>query len=525
MSLAKNYDRIEMSWVGDWAGRRAQLTPRREAVYDASGGQRWNYAQLNRRANLVGAFLLDELGLKKGEAVCFISRNRLEPIDLYFACGKTGIILAPLSYRLAKPELDDLLARIRPSALFVEAHFTELARSLRLPSSVQRVIYFGEEDSEYRRAILAGRPREVNRPLAMNDIFLYVHTGGTTATPKICRVSHRQMIWNSFDLLATGSGGSGIGGTELVTFPFFHIGGWNTVTPLFHIGGRVVLMRQFDPDLALELIERERITHFGGVEAMFRLMIASPRFEGAKLESVQYINSAGAPCSPEIMQAFWEKGVLLTQSYGLTEAGPSNFIFLPDPASVSMDEVKAHADSIGRPMFHSEAKLIDRRTGQEVAPGETGELCLRGPHSFEDYLGDPERTDRIMDKEGWIHSGDLACQDERGFFQIVGRADNLIISGGENISPEEIEQVLLQHPAVAQAAVVGVPDERWGQVPLAALVLKPGQSISVDELKIFCQGHLAKFKLPRHWRFVESLPLTGAGKLDRQALRSYKGGD
>ncbi len=518
MSLPQHYDEVPMSWVGDWAGCRACLTPQREAVYDASSERRLSYAQLNERANRLGAFLLGELGMKKGDVICFISRNRLEPLDLYFACGKTGVILAPLSYRLAKPELDDLLQRIRPNALFVEDHFAAKTESLSLPKSVRRTILFGGEDSQYEREVLRTQPGEVNRPLAMNDIFLYLHTGGTTATPKLCLVTHRQMIWNSFDLLATGSAFSG--GRELVTFPLFHIGGWNTVTPLFHIGGTVVLMREFDPDLALELIDREKITHFGGVEAMLRFMIASPKFESTTFESVQYINSAGAPCAAEVMRAFWEKGVPLTQCYGLTEAGPSNFIFLPDPASVPPDEVQAHAESIGFPMFHCDARLIARETGLPVKPGEIGELCFRGPHSFEGYLDDPERTAQVVDKEGWVHSGDLACRDEQGFFQIIGRADNLIISGGENISPEEIEQALLKHPAVAQAAVTGVPDARWGQVPLAAVVLQPGAQVSESELKAFCRQQLAKFKVPKYWRFSAALPLTGAGKVDRNALKT-----
>lgn len=522
MSLPKHCDEVEFDWVGDWVGRRARLTPKREAVYDTGCERRFTYAELDERANRVGTYLLDMLGLRKGHVICCISRNRVEFIDLYFAAGKTGIILAPLSYRLAEPELEDLLCRIQPQALFYEEHFAGLVGSLELPESVRAKVAIGEGDSPYEREVLAVTPREANRPLAMNDALLYVHTGGTTATPKVCVVTHRQMIWNSFDLIATGSGGAGIGGRELVTFPFFHIGGWNTVTPIFHVGGEVVLMREFDADLALELIDREQITHFGGVEAMFHLMIASPKFKTTTFKSVRYINSAGAPCAPEVMRPFWEKGIPLTQSYGLTEAGPSNFILLPE--GYSMEEIKRYAGSIGFPMFHCDAKIVDPGSGQPVGPGEVGELCLRSPHSFEGYLNDPERTAEVVDDEGWVHSGDLARMDERGFVYVVGRADNMFISGGENVSPEEIEQVLLKHPAVAQAGVVGVPDEQWGQVALAAVVLKPGAQADEEELKAFCRRHLAGFKVPKHWRFVDALPLTGAGKVDRQALgASFKG--
>ncbi|MFQ5864635.1 MAG: AMP-binding protein, partial [bacterium] len=514
MTLPVHYDAIEMHWVGDWIGRRAFITPKREAVYDTGSERRFTYSELNDRANRVGAYLLDTLTLQKGDVVCLIARNRVEPIDLYFACGKIGTILSPLSYRLAQPELQDLLQRIQPKALFYEKHFAKLIRSLELPESLQNKISFGDADAKYEREVLSTQPREVNRPLAMNDTFLYVHTGGTTATPKICMITHRQMVWNSFDLIATGSGGMGLGGKELVTFPLFHIGGWNTVTPIFHIGGTVVLMREFNPDLALELIDREQITHFGGVEAMFQFMISSPKFRTTSLKSVRYINSAGAPCSTEVMQAFWDKGIPLTQSYGLTEAGPSNFIFLPDGRS--MEEIKGHADSIGFPMFHCDAKIIDQNTGQPVKPGEVGELCFRSPHSFEGYLNDPERTDKIVNHEGWIHSGDLAQMDEHGFVKIVGRVDNMFVSGGENISPEEIEQALLKHGSVAQAGVVGVPDEKWGQVGFAVVVLKRSKHASEDELKDFCRKQLAGFKVPKYVRLNKSLPLTGAGKVDRQ---------
>jgi len=518
VSPPRHYDDVPMDWVGDWSGRRARFTPRREAVVDASNGQRLTYGEMDERANRVGAYLLDTLGLSKGDVVCFLSRNRVEPIDLYFACGKTGLILSPLSYRLTQPELDDLLSRIQPQAFFYEAHFSQLIDSLDLPEALKASVAFGGEARTYENEILSAPLKNVNRPLAMNDLFLYVHTGGTTATPKVCKITHRQMIWNAFDLLATGSGGSGLSGRELVTFPFFHIGGWNTVTPLFHIGGTVVLMREFDPGLALRLIDEEHITHFGGVEVMFRFMIDHPNFEATRFDSVQYVNSAGAPCASEVMKAFWNKGIPLTQSYGLTEAGPSNFIFLPD--GHSMAEIEQHADSIGFAMFHCDVKLIDPETGETVKPGDVGELCFLSPHNFEGYLNDPQRSASVQDEHGWVRSGDLARIDEHGFYSVVGRTDNMFISGGENVSPEEIEQALQNHPAVAQAGAIGVDDPTWGQVPLAVVVFKPGQNATTDGLAAFCRERLAGFKVPKHWRFVDALPLTGAGKVDRVSLRS-----
>ena len=200
MGIPNNYDDFKMNWVGDWAGRRATLTPSFPAIYDSFTKRQYTFKEINDRANRVGAYLVDTLGLQKGDKVCFISRNRIEPIDLYFACGKTGIILTPLSYRLKKPALDDLLARIQPQFFMYENHFAELTTSLSLSSSVKTSVNMDDDEAYYENTILKTEPREVNIPLAMSDIFLYVHTGGTTAVPKICIIPHRQMIWNSFDL-------------------------------------------------------------------------------------------------------------------------------------------------------------------------------------------------------------------------------------------------------------------------------------------------------------------------------------
>ncbi len=522
METCPDYDELPMDWVGDWIGRRAALTPHRPAVFDSATGQRHSYADLDSRANRAGAFLRDELRLEQGDRISFVSRNRVECLDLYFASGKLGLILAPLSHRLAAPELEGLLDRIQPSALFVDAPFADLVSGLRQPASIRETVILGDDPNPYRSRVLDRDAVAVNRPLRMNEPFLYVHTGGSTGVPKLCVVSHRQMIWNSFDLIATGSGGLGLEGKELVTFPFFHIGGWNTVTPIVHVGGQSILMREFNPDLALELIEREGVTHFGGVEAMFRMLSQSPRFASADLSSVRFVNAAGAPCSAEAMRPFWRKGVPLTQSYGLTEAGPSNFILLPD--GLNQAEIEANSASIGGPMFHCDVKLADPETGLEAAAGETGEIWLRSPHGFDGYLGDEQKTRRARAEGGWIRSGDLARRDQRGRFSIVGRADNMFVSGGENIAPEEIEEVLRTHPAVLLAAVCGVPDPRWGKAGVALVVAAPGHSPDPDGLRTFCQQSLGRFKIPRQFHFVPQIPLTGAGKIDRRKLAEMAAG-
>ncbi len=514
MGFIQNYDDLPMNWVGDWAGRRAALTPHRTALYDSSTQKSYTFRDMNDRACRVGAYLSDVLGLRKGDVIALICRNRIEAIDVYLACGKLGIILAPLSQRLKKPELDDLLARLQPGALVHEHLFADLIASLSLPASIRSVLDIDGEQSRFENVILHTEPREVNVPLALNDICLYVHTGGTTAVPKICIVSHRQMVWNAVDILATGLAGTYR--TVLITFPFFHIGGWNTFTPLFYAGITSVLMREFNPGLILELIHEGRVENFGAVEAMLQFLIAHPKFGETDFSKLKAITTAAAPCSKAVMQVFLDKGIPISQTYGMTEAGPSNFAYIP--RSGSLEELLTNSASIGTSMFHCDAKIVDQESRREVRPGETGVLCLRSPHNFDGYLHDPARTEKAIDRDGWIYTGDLAVQDPDGLIFVKGRADNMFISGGENISPEEIEQALMKHPAIAGAICAGIPDPKWGQAPVALVVFHAGRSVEEDELKEFCRDYLADYKVPKQIRPAAELPLTGAGKLNRNAV-------
>jgi len=503
-----------MNWVGDWAGRRAALTPNRTAVYDSFTRTAHTFQELNDRACRAGTYLRDVLGLSKGDVLTLICRNRIEAIDLYLACGKLGVILAPLSQRLKKPELDDLMARLKPRAFVYENQFADLISTLSVPLSVQCLINLDDDNNIFENVVLKTEPSEVNVPLAMNDICLYVHTGGTTAVPKICIVSYRQMVWNSVDILATGVVGPYK--TVLITFPFFHIGGWNTFTPLCHAGITGVLMREFNAGLVLELIDEGRVENFGAVEAMLQFLIAHPKFGETDFSNLKAITTAAAPCSRAVMQVFLDKGIPISQTYGMTEAGPSNFAYIP--RSGSLEELLTNAASIGTSMFHCDAKIVDQQTGSEVKLGDVGVLCMRSPHNFDGYLDDPARSGNVINQDGWIYTGDLAVQGPDGLIYIKGRADNMFISGGENISPEEIEHALMKHPDVAGAICAGIPDAKWGQVPVALVIFHAGRSLSEDQLKTFCREYLADYKVPKQIRPVSELPLTGAGKLNRHAV-------
>ena len=516
MSASISYDELPMDWVGDWIRTWVRRSPQRTAVFDAGSGQRYTYGELAGRAERLGTWLLDEVGLAPGDKVCLLCRNRIEALDLYLACGRAGLILAPLSYRLRPRELNDLLHRIAPGALIHEEVFNDLVGQLERPSSLLRIEVLTDSGEEFERLLAPCVTREIDRPVAMNDTCLYIHTGGTTGTPKICVVSHRQMLWNAFELVVVGGGT--MDARELITFPFFHIGGWNSITPILQGGGFAVLTRQFDPGQVLDLVEQEGIRHFGAVEAMFRMIQEHPRFATARLGSLVGLKNAGGPCAESVMRAFADRGIPITQAYGLTEAGPSNFIHaVPDADAAALWE---HNRSIGTSLPYCDYRIVDQTTGKPVPRGSPGVICMRSPHNFEGYLDDPERTGLTISRDGWVWSGDLAVEDDDGYVRIVGRADNMFVSGGENVSPEEIESVLADHPRVQQAGVVAVADRRWGQVPVAAVAISgSADGALVEALHAHCREQLAGFKRPREIRVLDALPYTGAGKLDRSALR------
>ncbi len=514
-----NSEQMKMDWVGDWIGRRSAITPGKIGLYDKGCGQKFSFCELNTRANKLGNFLYSR-NISKGDYICVISRNRVEVVDLFFATGKTGAILAPISFRLAAPEISDLINRIQPCALFYEDFFDDIIGSINLPESIRTVVKISDDSScNYQTQVLTCSEDETNTPVCLSDIALLIHTGGTTSTPKICKISHQQLFWNSVELAASSSGII-CATSEVLTLPFFHIGGWNIFLPLIHFGGYGVLVRSFDAKEVMETIEAEKIKIVPLATPMVLMITNHPEFNSYSFDSVDVVFTGGSKCQPELMKPFWDKNVATAQSYGLTEAGPSNFIFIPHDKN--MDLVKDKADTVGQPMFHCDFKIASK-DGKPLPKGTTGILHLRSLHNFQGYLNDDRRTASIKTEDDWIVSGDLAVEGKGGFVSIVGRSDNMFISGGENISPEEVEDALLKNSNVDEAVCIGITDEKWGQVPIAEVKLTDGASISENELIDFCVKYLAKFKLPTKIYFVDDIPKTGAGKLDRNAvIQQYK---
>ena len=503
-------------WTGDWLGRRARYTPHKEGLVVLSGAQhaglgrpgepplRLTFDQWNRRANRT-AHLLRSYGVEKGDRVGVISQNCVEMLDLLFACGKLGAIYTPYNWRLTAAEMRPMVEDADPKLLCYGPHFDGVAAEM----EVGRAIAMADFDS-----LLEAFPQTAPPPVSIDleDPWMILYTGGTTGRSKGAIISHRQVTWNAWNTIA----GWGLSPEDRVPIltPFFHTGGLHVfTTPLVQLGGTSILMGHFDPGLMLETIQSERISILFMVPTMFQMVMNHPQFAGADFSGVRFMISGGAPCPRPIYEAYWAKGVVFKSGYGMTEVGPNCFV-LPD------HEMKRKVGSVGFPIFHAGMRIM-ADDGRPCGPNEVGELQITGPHLCSGYWRNPDAT-RQANPDGWFHTGDLAVQYPDGYMKIKDRSKDIIISGGENISSIEVEDVLYRHPAVLAAAVVAKPDERWGETPCAFVELKAGAQVTAQEIVAHCKKHLAGFKVPRAVVFGE-LPKTSTGKIQKFELRKQAG--
>jgi fatty-acyl-CoA synthase len=454
---------------------RARATPDRVAI--AAAGREWTFAELDARSEELAA------ALEPRVRVSTLTGNTAEHVALFFACAKAGALLHPISWRLAPTEIAYQLDDAEPAVLLVEDEHRALAEAALELASV-------------RPALELAPPTAARRAPDADDPLLLIYTSGTTGRPKGALLTHANCFWTnlSFDL-ATGLTGDDV---VLQVLPQFHCGGWN-VQPLlaWWKGARVVLERGFDAARALALIEQRRVTTMMGVPANYLFMAEEPGFAEADLSSLRLAVVGGAPMPLPLLETWADRGVDIVQGYGLTEAAP-NVLCLPP------EEARRKAGSAGRPYPYVECRL-----------SEAGELLVRGPNVFAGYWRDAEATATVL-HEGWLATGDLAERDADGDYWIRGRLKDLVVSGGENVYPAEIEAVLQEHPDVVEAAVVGVPDERWGEVCAAFVVLRG--PMREDELAEHCRTRLARFKVPKSFHIVEELPRNSLGKVAKSEL-------
>ena len=500
-------------YVRDWMARRAAFSPCKPAVIDAATGSIFTYHQLNERATRLANFLRARAGVRSGDRIAVLAMNRTEILEAFFAAAKLTAILVPLNYRLALPELQYILEDSEPKVLLYENDFAPVAARLRKNLKINHSIAFdscdaGEINYEQALAQSTAEPVEVEA-FDAEMAALIIYTSGTTGRPKGALLSHRMLTWNSINTSMAWD----LVSADVTTAhaPMFHTGGLNVLTlPLLHIGGTVVMMRSFDATSALAAIERHGCTVFFGVPTMFQMMMESPLFESADLSSIRFFVSGGAPCPIPLIEAYQRRGISFLQGFGLTEVGPNCF-------RLGAEDAVRKSGSIGFPNFHTEARIVTE-SGRDVERGCIGELVLRGLHVCSGYWQNSEATAAAL-ADGWFFTGDLARQDEEGYFYIVGRAKDMIISGGENIYPAEVEAVLHTHPAIASASLIGLADSKWGETPVAVVITRPSLSVTAEELIAYCGGRLARYKIPKQVFFVTEFPLSGSGKIAKRILK------
>ena len=500
---------------GDWMGRWGRCSPEKEALLDVIANRRYTYGQLADDIHRMANFLQKDLAIEQGDRVACLSFNRTEYITLFFALSRLGAILVPLNFRLAPSEFIYFIEDAAPKAIFFDRDHREIIEGFNDKVIIDHYVCFDDDDETEELTLprvwdsLTTEP-PLGKEIGSDDPQLIIYTSGTTGLPKGVILTHGMLTWNSINTVLGWDMRSD--DRTILHAAMFYTAGWNVFTlPLFYSRGVNILLQSFEPDLILDLIEKEKVTIFFGVPTMFQMLIDSPRFPESDFSSVRFMVSGGAPLSRDIFEIFQqEKSIRIWEGYGLTEVGPNNFL------------ANGKLGTVGHPMPHVDVKIVDAN-GNELPTGEEGEILLRGPHVCAGYWQKPEETAKAFTGR-WFKTGDFGRVDSDGHHAIVGRLKDMIISGGANIYPAEIERAIETHPAVAGVAVIGVPDPKWGEVGKAIVELHPGRALSFEGLRDFLSDRLGKFKIPKYRVVVDELPRTAAsGKVQKFLLTEQHG--
>lgn len=484
----------------DITAKRAALTPRAIAFEDALTGRRVSYHALDDRCARAAAVLASH-GVARTDRVAILCRNRIEFFEIMFACAKLGAILVPLNWRAPAAELTPIVDDCAPALVVYGDSDAELA------SSIARIPLLGL-DQEYERELARVTPLQTDRRWAGDAPWFLMYTSGTTGRPKAVIQTYQMSVVNAFHV----SQAFGVTGadTTLNFLPLFHTAGIQLVTlPTLIAGGTVIVLPGFDRDRAFDLMPRLDV--FFGVPAIYQQLASHTGFERMDLSHVRAWGCGGAPLPDVLVERFAAKGARVCNGYGMTETGPTAFV-------AAADEALAKIGSVGKPQMLLDVRIVDSE-GKDVADGDAGEIWMRGPGVTPGYWNNPEETAKAFTTDGWLKSGDIGRRDTDGCYYVAGRIKEMYISGGENVYPAEVENVLARHPAVQEAAVIGVPDETWGEVGCAFVMLKGAPpSVDAEDLAAFCRANLAAFKAPKHIVFVQDFPRTAAGKVQKHLL-------
>lgn len=487
----------------DWLKRWKLYSPKNIAIKDGETGREFSYAKLFELANRGAHFLHQEYGVRKGDRVAVLATNELEYVFLFFALQRLGAILVPVNFRLTQREVDHIITDCSPKLILFQEAYRDIVANL--PGQPASLLLQGEKS--FSTQLEQSSSEEYAFTSQENDPVMILYTSGTTGAPKGAILTYKMLFWNSIN--TTLRLNISQNDCTVIFLPFFHTGGWNVLTtPFIHRGAKVVFLKKFDADQIMSLSEKEKATILFGVPTTMEMMARSPLFKTVDLSSIRYAIVGGEPMPMELIKVWDKKGIPIRQGYGLTEFGPNVF-------SLNEEDAIRKIGSIGFPNFYIEAKVVDN-DGKELKDNEVGELVLRGPMCMQGYWHNEKATQDTI-KEGWLYTGDLVRRDSEGYYYVVGRKKDMFISGGENIYPTEVEQVLRAHPGVLEAAVIGVPDEKWGEVG-RAFVVPSTPDVSVESLQSHCLQNLAKFKIPKYFVFLEALPKGDSGKILKKKL-------
>ena len=493
----------------DLLAKQADLRPNKIALVDPNTNRDFTYAQFNERASRFAEFMQTEWNIQKGERVAILTPNGTDYFEVLYACAKIGAILVPLNWRLAVPELQGILDDSKPRALIYDTAHTDAAKALAGEMFTLPLTPGVKEDKNYEAALASASGKTIVMPATpLNETWYLLYTAGTTGKPKGVIQTHGMVLYNHLNIAPAIDLTSQ--DTTLNLLPVFHTGGNNMYTnPTFIAGGTAIVPRAFDVVQTMNLLSM-RVTAFFGVPAMYLFMSQNPDFEKTDFSSMRSWACGGAPMPLSLLELYEKRGIMIQQGFGMTETGPT--VFLVDEA-----HAVAKSGSVGKPQPWVDVRIVDQ-SGKDVAIGENGELLIKGPGVTPGYWQLPVITKQSFE-EGWLHSGDVARCDDEGYYYIVDRWKDMFISGGENVYPAEVENVLFSNPAIGEAAVIGVKDEKWGEVGCAVVALKPNQTLTEAEVIEFCKARLAKYKVPKSVVFVPALPRNAAGKVLKTELR------
>ena len=513
--------------IGDWIERRQIKSAGRLAV--TAGERQLTYEEFGDRINRL-ANALGDRGIRQGDRVAYLGENSIEFLEALFALGSIGAVFVPLNTRLAGPEVTFHLEDSGSKMLIASSTLEPLAVAglegtpvesvifvddgTRVPAEEGRLQIAAENYDDVVASAGAQRPR-VN--VALEDLAIILYTSGTTGNPKGAMLSHSNLTWNALNVISD----MAITNDEiaLMISPMFHVAALGMgVLPTFLKGGHVILEPRFEPSRALELIERHKVTFISGVPTTYQMLAEHPDWEKTDISSLQNLTCGGSAVPLPILEAYEDRGLSFTMGYGMTETSPGATTL---PARYSREKM----GSAGLPQIHTHVRVADF-DGTVLPPNEVGEVQIQGPNVIKGYWNREEANDSsfVTDESGtWFKSGDMGYMDDDGFLFISDRLKDMIISGGENIYPAQIEQELAQLEAVAAAAVFGVPDEKWGEVGRAAIVVREGHELTEDEVLEYLNGRLARYKIPKSVVFVDDMPRTASGKIRKPQLREKYG--